>query len=70
MQEVERCAALFPAGELPFRCPVLQPDFAERFPGQVGEYQQRETHYEYAPDNGTLRLFHRLLLLAQGALSG
>lgn len=47
---------------LPVRVPVT--DFAEGFPCQVSEYQQRETHNQYTPDQGVSRQFHSRLLLS------
>lgn len=47
---------------LPVRVPV--PNFAKRFPCQVSEYQQCETHYQHTPEQGTSWQFHSLLLLS------
>jgi hypothetical protein len=48
---------------LPVRVPVT--DFAQRFPCQVSEYQQCETHNQYTPDQGISRQFHSRLLLCK-----
>lgn len=47
-----------------FPCTVFQTQFAKRIARKPGEYQQRKTNYQYAQNNGLVRQFHGLLLLA------
>jgi len=50
--------------------PVSVADFAQRFPRQPGEYQQRETHNQYAPNESVPWQLHSLLLLSTQSRSG